>query len=805
MSVVLIGDANMEGNPLVYSGQWFFAKEKQNDLLKFSYKKVSDTVPRDLLDFVSFIPAFRTGNPFNFSSVSSSAKKKRSKSNKLKHRHFGGAAAASAARAAATAAATAASGSSFASETFPQPPLTSGSNNENEGCTTGSVDEGDSVNRVAHLEMSNDVEDARSVDTVDPDEEPAMRGIIHGCTVSASSDAREVEGAESGGHDTEGDDAEPETEAEADADADGETGEDSAANTARSTHPVMLKSDHPLFGLWEGSFDVVNLAATPISESSTISETFFFHSFMGVDPGPELACLPQEAHFTISVLKALPFPLLPGQLAAGYGSTTSTTGGLDSTTQDQKKILDASSSATGVEEMCGSVTMNLPDAVSLDVGNDPSGGPVDQESTTSSLDKTENQESLFPSISQQKKFQQEKLIVLVGFGRNKFGRFSLTASFNAEKGLLVCEKRYMLTKSASIVRKGKHHRGGDGEQGIDRSMLARPRSGSYLDFEGYEPVTSGFKRKRAPKAPTGGGMSYDDQGSGGEGGNISSGGGGDHRVFSPRSGAVSNLVNEGDDDDYKSAFFDETTGEVFEGGWHSGKRHGRGICLFIDGSMFEGNWSLGKESGHGQLLSGDRQVIYMGEWQDGLMHGHGTYNFSNGDKYTGEWREGNRHGKGELFINGGCKYVGEWKDNKRSGRGVYTWPDGSYYDGEWENDNRHGKGVLILETNKFFYDGLWVANHPDGRGVCTFASGMEYQGSFKAGLREGRGSIKFPGGGAVYEGRFRDDRIDGQGTLKILETVAGGEEGEQFIPIDIQADLKRIHLKAGFGYDEPKH
>jgi hypothetical protein len=82
---------------------------------------------------------------------------------------------------------------------------------------------------------------------------------------------------------------------------------------------------------------------------------------------------------------------------------------------------------------------------------------------------------------------------------------------------------------------------------------------------------------------------------------------------------------------------------------------------------------------------------------------------------------------------------------------------------------------------------------------------MEYQGSFKAGLREGRGSIQFPGGGAVYEGRFRDDRIDGQGTLKILETVAGGEEGEQFIPIDIQADLKRIHLKAGFGYDEPKH
>ena len=796
MSVVLIGDANKEGSPLVYSGQWFFAKEKQNDQLKFSYKKVSDTVPRDLLDFVSFIPAIRTGNPFNFSSASSSAKKKRGKSNKLKHRHFGGAAAAaSAAHAAATAAATPFSASppapSTSSETLPLPHSTSGSNNENEGCTTGSADEGDSDNRVAPmLNESNDVEDARSVDTVEPDEESAMVANIHGSTVSAvTSDAREVEGAGAEGDDTEGDDAEPETEAEADADTYGETGEDSAANTARPTHPVMLKSDHPLFGLWEGSFDVVTV--TPCTES-TINETFFFHSFIGVDPGPELACLPQEAHFTMSVLKAVPFPLLPGQLTAGYGSMP-VVGGQDF---PGDQIPDASSATDRL--IGGSVTANLPDTPPKVVGNNSSGSSDQVQNPAESLD---TETSLVRSCSQQQP-PRDKLIVLVGFGRNKFGRFSLTASYNAEKGLLVCEKRYMLTKSASVVRKGKLHRGGDGgEQGIDRSMLARPRSGSYLDFEGYEP-TSGLKRKRAPKAPRGF-SGDDDQGSGGEGGNSSSGGG-DRGYGSPRSG-VSTLLNEGDDDDYKSAFFDETTGEVFEGGWHSGKRHGRGICLFIDGSMFEGNWSLGKESGHGQLLSGDRQVIYMGEWQDGLMHGHGTYNFSNGDKYTGEWREGNRHGKGELFINGGCKYVGEWKDNKRSGRGVYTWPDGSYYDGEWENDNRHGKGVLILETNKFFYDGLWVANHPDGRGVCTFASGMEYQGSFKAGLREGRGSIKFPGGGAVYEGRFRDDRIDGQGTLKILETVAGGEEGEQFIPIDIQADLKRIHLKAGFGYDEPKH
>jgi hypothetical protein len=384
-----------------------------------------------------------------------------------------------------------------------------------------------------------------------------------------------------------------------------------------------------------------------------------------------------------------------------------------------------------------------------------------------------------------------QLVILVGFGRNKFGRFSLAASYDPSKATLICEKRYMLSKSASSTKRGKRQ---DGEQAIDRSSLARARSGSYLDFEGYEQLTPGGKRKR-PSSSKGGG----DEGGFGSGENF-----GSRRKSSEGPIDYVPIPNEGDDDDYRAAFYDEGSGEVYEGGWYNGKRHGRGICMYVDGTMFEGNWSLGKEQGHGQLLSGDRHVIYMGEWFDGLMHGHGTYNFGNGDKYTGEWREGNRHGKGELFVNGGCKYVGEWKENKRSGRGVYTWPDGSYYDGDWELDKRHGKGILVLATSNFFYDGLWAGNHPDGRGNCVFASGMEYQGSFKAGLREGRGTLKFPQG-AEYEGRFRDDRIDGQGTLKITQSVPGHEEGEQFIPIDIQADLKRIHLKAGFGFDEPRH
>ena len=56
--------------------------------------------------------------------------------------------------------------------------------------------------------------------------------------------------------------------------------------------------------------------------------------------------------------------------------------------------------------------------------------------------------------------------------------------------------------------------------------------------------------------------------------------------------------------------------------------------------------------------------------------------------------------------------------------------------------------------------------------------------------------------GAEYEGRFRDDRLDGHaGTLTITKSVPGALKGEVMVPIQIQADMKRIHYKAGFGDD----
>ena len=42
--------------------------------------------------------------------------------------------------------------------------------------------------------------------------------------------------------------------------------------------------------------------------------------------------------------------------------------------------------------------------------------------------------------------------------------------------------------------------------------------------------------------------------------------------------------------DYRVAYLDEESGEIYEGGWnpHTQRRQGQGICLYTDGTLYEG-------------------------------------------------------------------------------------------------------------------------------------------------------------------------------------------------------------------------
>jgi hypothetical protein len=74
------------------------------------------------------------------------------------------------------------------------------------------------------------------------------------------------------------------------------------------------------------------------------------------------------------------------------------------------------------------------------------------------------------------------------------------------------------------------------------------------------------------------------------------------------------------------------------------------IDIHIDGDIYEGEWGGGKKHGAGKQIfaNGD---IYKGEWRGGKKHA-GKQIFVNGDIYEGEWRGGKKHAGKQIFVNG---------------------------------------------------------------------------------------------------------------------------------------------------------
>jgi hypothetical protein len=64
-------------------------------------------------------------------------------------------------------------------------------------------------------------------------------------------------------------------------------------------------------------------------------------------------------------------------------------------------------------------------------------------------------------------------------------------------------------------------------------------------------------------------------------------------------------------------------GDRYEGAWHQGQRHGKGVYEYSNGDIYDGNWINDKKEGAGvlEMATGDR---YEGDWADGKKNGAGT-------------------------------------------------------------------------------------------------------------------------------------------------------------------------------------
>ena len=85
-------------------------------------------------------------------------------------------------------------------------------------------------------------------------------------------------------------------------------------------------------------------------------------------------------------------------------------------------------------------------------------------------------------------------------------------------------------------------------------------------------------------------------------------------------------------------------GAEYTGQWDkAGRKEGRGVQVWVDGSMYEGYWKNDKANGKGRLIHADGD-IYTGEWKDDKAHGFGIYNHTDGAWYEGNWFEDKQHG-----------------------------------------------------------------------------------------------------------------------------------------------------------------
>ena len=123
-----------------------------------------------------------------------------------------------------------------------------------------------------------------------------------------------------------------------------------------------------------------------------------------------------------------------------------------------------------------------------------------------------------------------------------------------------------------------------------------------------------------------------------------------------------------------------------------------------------------------ELKNGD---VYEGEWLRGRRHGTGVYRWRFGGSYEGEWQASYQHGRGVRSYRNGDVHDGEWDLDQRCGQGVMHYHNGEVYDGEWLDEKRHGAFGQMTYASGDTYSGEWLDDQPHGEGVMVYAKRVQ--------------------------------------------------------------------------------
>ncbi len=210
-------------------------------------------------------------------------------------------------------------------------------------------------------------------------------------------------------------------------------------------------------------------------------------------------------------------------------------------------------------------------------------------------------------------------------------------------------------------------------------------------------------------------------------------------------------LNESNQPDGYGKQVSMSSGDVYEGNFLNGCRHGKGIlCVGISngGGKYVGEWINDRPNGTGsfefgfgidkthQRISGGFDVLkykigtYKGNFVNGNPHGMGVREFENGDVYIGEFVRGMIHGRGSYTCSSGDRYVGEFRYGSQNGLGVTFFHGGGRYIGEFKDGEYYGSGRIEF-ANLDVFEGNFRNNEIFGKGRYMFANGLCCEGEFR--------------------------------------------------------------------------
>ncbi|KAL4461520.1 hypothetical protein ABPG74_016144, partial [Tetrahymena malaccensis] len=223
-----------------------------------------------------------------------------------------------------------------------------------------------------------------------------------------------------------------------------------------------------------------------------------------------------------------------------------------------------------------------------------------------------------------------------------------------------------------------------------------------------------------------------------------------------------------DKDAVKLGLYQLKNGDVYQGQWKNGLRHGRGKLLYKNGSVYEGYWEKNIANGYGRFIDRDGNV-YEGQCKNGNSHGFGICNYANGAQYIGEWVDNKKTGNGIEKFPDGASYEGQFLEDKKNGEGKLILPNGEQYEGQFINNIFHGFGMYTWNDNSF-YIGEWKDNQTDGQGQYKWPDGRQYIGTYKKNKNCGYGEFYWPDG-TIYKGQWFDGKQHGIGVYTDLNGI----------------------------------